>query len=84
MGNSQDLHKVKEYEKKVQNLSAEMKEEKTFQMTDNSVGLTFTKMFPLWICTRSRDMKLSFFETISQYESMRINEAEILLFVEIE
>lgn len=61
-----------------------MKEEKTFQMTDNSVGLTFTKMFPLLICTRSCDIKLSFFKTIRQYDSKRINEAEILLFVETE
>lgn len=55
--------------KKIQKLSAEVKENKTFQMTDNSVGLTFTKTFPLLICTRSRDMKLSFFKTIRQYKS---------------
>lgn len=61
-----------------------MKEKKTFQMTDNSVGLAVMKTFPLLICARSRDMKLSFFKTIRQYESKWINEAEILFFLETE
>lgn len=61
-----------------------MKEKKTFQKTDNSVRLTFTKTFPLLICTRSCDMKLSFFKTIRLYASKRINEAESLPFLETE